>query len=114
MTSRYSNRKVVRNQSEMYKPLFKKRGIKYINQYKTAKLSYPTKQEMATLDDFLYTWKAGDKYFKLAHQFYGDPSVWWIIAWYNRAPTEADIRPGQSISIPHPLDQILPILMRSV
>jgi len=104
----------VRNQSEMYKSLFEKRGIKYINQFKTAKLSYPTKKEMATLNDVLYTWKAGDKYFKLAHQFYGDATAWWIIAWYNRAPTEADIRPGQPIYIPQPLDKILPILMRNV
>ena len=112
MTSRFDNRTIVRNQNEMYKPLLKKRGIKFINQYKSATLSFPTPRERASLKEVDYAWKAGDKYFKLAHRFYGDASLWWIIAWYNHKPTEADVRPGQVITIPLPLDAILPLLMR--
>jgi|ETNvirenome_6_85_1030632.scaffolds.fasta_scaffold00641_4 nucleoid-associated protein YgaU len=113
MTSRYDNRKVVKNQDAMYKSLFKKRGIRFINQYKTAKLHFPTGKEQAQLSTTSHIWKSGDKYYKLASLYYGDPSLWWVIAWFNRRPTEANIYPGQSLLIPQPLDAVLPLLMQT-
>ena len=39
-------------------------------------------------------WKLGDRFYKLADQYYGDPTLWWIIAWYNRMPTESHAEGG--------------------
>jgi nucleoid-associated protein YgaU len=113
MTSRYDNKEAVKNQSELYKSFFKKRGIKFINQFRTGKLSFPSNKETSTIKQIDHIWRAGDKYYKLAQKFYNDPSLWWIIAWYNMKPTEGHVHPGQVISIPLPLDRVLAIFMRN-
>jgi len=59
-----------------------------------------------------YTWGTGDRYFKLAHKFYGDASLWWLIAWYNQAPTDSHVKTGEVIQIPLPLDAIMAMYMQ--
>ena len=54
-----------------------------------------------------YIWGVGDRYFKLAHRFYGDSKLWWVIAWFNKKPTESHVDVGDLILIPTDLDQIL-------
>jgi len=51
----------------------------------------------------------GDRYFKLAHRFYGDSKLWWVIAWFNKKPTESHVDVGDLILIPTDLYQILNI-----
>ena len=36
-----------------------------------------------------------------------DTNLWWVIAWYNKKPTEAHVKAGETIVIPLPLDKIL-------
>jgi nucleoid-associated protein YgaU len=43
----------------------------------------------------------------LAHKHYGDANLWWIIAWYNKKPTEAHVKMGDIITIPLPLDKVI-------
>jgi len=45
MASRYDNREAVINRSEMYKKQFDNRGVRFVRQYKTADISYPTLAE---------------------------------------------------------------------
>ena len=45
-------------------------------------------------------WVVGDRYFKLAQRYYNDHKLWYIIALYNRKPTESQIEPGEEIKIP--------------
>jgi nucleoid-associated protein YgaU len=49
----------------------------------------------------------GDRYWKLASRYYGDPKLWWAIAWYNQRPTEAHLKAGTKIFIPQPIDKVL-------
>ena len=112
MTSRYDNRMAAINNLEMYKSLFKKRGVKFIKQYKSPKMYYPTDREMSRLRDIDYTWKMGDRFYKLATEYYNDSTLWWIIAWYNQKPTESHVSTGDVLQIPLPLDAILPLFMR--
>ena len=49
----------------------------------------------------------GDRYYKLAASFYGDARYWWIIAWFNKKPTESHIKVGDIIRIPTSLGDIL-------
>ena len=111
MTSRYENKKIVKNQSDLYASLFKEREVYFIRQYRTGKLNFPTPRQNATIDAAPYIWKIGDKYWKLAEKHYGDPRAWWILAWYNRKPTEAHVRAGQIVLIPSPLSTLLSIFM---
>ena len=105
--SRYDGRTIVRNRDIMYKKVFKDRGVKQIRQYMSPKFAYPTPQQIGTLDTVSYTWKLGDRLYKIADYHYGDSRLWWVIAWYNKKPTEYHISIGDIIHIPFPLDRIL-------
>ena len=107
MTSRYFNREVAVNFSSKYKSLFKKRNITFVNQYTTPEQIYPTAEEISNLATLSHIWSLGDRYYKLADEHYNDPSLWWIIAWYNRMPTEAHVKIGWVIDIPLPLEDVL-------
>ena len=112
MASRYDNREAVINRSEMYKKQFDNRGVRFVRQYKTADISYPTLAEQSFLDSEIRVWKVGDRLYKLADQYYGDPTYWWLIAWYNQAPTESHIRVGDVIEIPMPFNRVMSIYAR--
>lgn len=54
--------------------------------------------------DFQYSeheWKYGDKLYKIAHKFYGDSKLWWIIAHVNMKPTDSHYEPGDVLIIPN-------------
>ena len=112
MTSRYDNRLAAFNNLPMYRSLLKKRGIKFIRQFKTADIYFPTDEEMGTLREVDHIWRLGDRFYKLAHTYYDNAELWWIIAWYNQTPTESHVTTGQVIQIPLPLDKVLPLFMR--
>jgi len=54
-----------------------------------------------TSEDFYIITTAGDRYDKLAQQFYQDSSLWWIIASANNSERASLIvQPGVQIRIP--------------
>lgn len=112
MASRYDNRKVRKNSSERYKSQFKKRGVKFIRQYKTANVTYPTPAEQASLDSTRIIWGSGSRFYKLSSEYYGDPTYWWLIAWFNRTPTEAHVQVGDVIEVPLPFEAVMSLYMR--
>ena len=106
--SRYKNFRVLNNSNEYYRKLRQKRNnTKNIVQYETPILRHPTIAERASLATTQHIWVLGDRYYKLANKFYNDPTLWWIIAWYNARPTEADILPGDLILIPLSVEDVL-------
>ena len=107
MTDRYLNRPVVVNDLDRYKPILKERGIKFAKIFTTPVLVHPTSEDIAELNIISHRWKIGDKYFKLAHQYYGNSEMWRGIAWFNQAPTEAHLELGQVVYIPTPVQDVL-------
>lgn len=83
------------------------RQVPFIRQYGTDRMSYPTIPQIQTFSNVTHIWKVGDKFYKLAIKYYRDPQYWWIIALYNKTPTEAHIKIGEAISIPLPLEKVL-------
>jgi nucleoid-associated protein YgaU len=112
MSSRYNNSRPFTNQEELYEEFFEDRDINYVRQYRTGRLRHPTVAERASLQRVNHIWKLGDRLSKLAHQYYGDSRLWWVIAWYNGRPTEAHFKIGTLIRIPLPLNRVLSILKR--
>ena len=111
MASRYIRTFNVDNDTEFYDFLRKKRGnLKNIRHQETPIMKNPTVAERAALDSTGYIWKLGDRYYNLAHKYYGKTEYWWVIAWYNGYPTEADVLPGDYIEIPLNLEKALMIL----
>ena len=105
--SRYTNRSIFRNDNDLYEEFCEERDVKYFRQYATPNLVYPTAIDMRDLKTIPHIWKRGDRYFKLAHEHYGDSTLWWIIAWFNKKPTESHIKLGATILIPKPLTKII-------
>jgi len=105
--SRYDEREIVENSLESYKDQLDNRNVKTIKHYSTPVLEYPTDEEKGNLDVRAHIWKVGDRFYKLATEFYGSPEYWWIIAWYNRAPTESHFNLGDVVYIPKPLEAVL-------
>jgi len=110
--TRYNKRRVFTNKSFNYKfsEIFRKRGLTALTQFKSAHLKYPAVSQIEELNTQSIIWTVGQKYFKLAAEYYGDPAYWWVIAWYNQQPLEANIKGGDIIEVPQPLELILDFL----
>ena len=107
MSNRYDNRLIFKNDNELYTSLLETRGVDSINHYSSPVLHYPDLNTLKSLTRIRHTWSAGDRYYKLAHQYYGSPRYWWVIAQFNQKPTEADVIVGEVIFIPTPLEAVL-------
>jgi len=105
--SRYEERSTKDNKDKLYSKHLQERGVKKIKHHTTPTLGQPSTSEMAALDVEVVLWKRGDRYWKLAEQFYGNAQLWWVIAWYNKKPTEADVALNDTILIPQPLEKVL-------
>ena len=108
--ARYTSSKIINNSNEFYEFLRKKRGVKNIKQHATIRLKNPGSGERQLANTVTHVWSYGDRYFKLAAQYYGRPEYWWVIAWWNGRPTEADVDNGTALQIPTDLEQALQIL----
>lgn len=107
MSDRYLKRRLLRNNMEAYAKLFEERDVKAITQYNTAIFNYPSAADIRELTSVQHIWHTGDRYYKLAAKYYGEPTYWWVIAFYNKAPTEAHLSLGDVIDIPLPLERVL-------
>ena len=110
MPTRYNKTRTVINSGEYYEPLRKPRNLKKVVQYVTPIIHHPTVADRASLTTTAHLWGYGDRYYKLAYQYYNDERLWWVIAWYNGYPTEAHITPGFTIYIPLNIENVLKIL----
>ena len=104
---RYNNQDVFVNEEENYKRYLKPRGMNLINQFNTPKFRFPDQTNMKNFSSIRHIWSTGDRYFKLASEYYDDPKMWWVIAFYNKKPTEFHVSLGEIIYIPKPLETVL-------
>ena len=95
------------NNRNLYRTYFQDRNVKFIEQYTSPTITYPTASEIQDLLLRKHTWTQGDRFFKLAIEFYGSSRYWWIIPWFNQKPLEADYEYGDLIYIPLPLQEVL-------
>jgi hypothetical protein len=107
--SRYDKRDIIKNTSldYAYSEIFRGRGLVSPLQYTLASFKNLTEKEIEGFQLETKIWSVGEKYFKLAYEYYGDPEYWWVIAWYNQKPLETDFVPGEVVEIPLPLELVL-------
>jgi hypothetical protein len=110
LISRYTTRRVFKNDSERYQDMFNVRNVKYINQYSTPEFEYPDVDNYDRIETIEHVWSIGDRFYKLAGEYYGDVNNWWVIAKFNNLPTESHVKLGDVILIPTPLHEILNIM----
>ncbi len=105
---RYKNQEVFTNIDEAYQRYLKKtRGMKEIRQYNTPTFKHPSTEDSRKFTVINHIWSVGDRYFKLAEEYYNDPTMWWVIALYNQKPTEFQFKLGDVVYIPTPLETVL-------
>ena len=84
------------------------RGVKKIRHYNTPKMKYPKPEAIANeITRIAHIWKSKDMYWKLAAEHSGDSELWWVLAWFNKKPTESHVQWGDIIPIPMPLETVL-------
>ena len=107
--SRYKNLNIMANNDVDYRKRFAKRydKRKELLHFETQILTYPTFDEIRDLEYANHIWSLGDRYYKLAHHHYGNSKYWWVIAWFNKKPTEQHVGIGDLIKIPLPLNDVL-------
>ena len=108
--SRYNKIMAVNNVDDGYKKLYYySRNITNtgLKQLPTLNLKYPTAEQILNYTIQNETWGLGQRFYKLATKYYGDPQYWWVIAFFNKAPTEQHVAIGQTIQVPLPLNTIL-------
>ena len=104
---RYRRTKIIRNDDPSYEEVLEGRGKNFIRQYALPKFRRLTKAQIRSLEKIPHVWSEGDRYYKLAQHFYGDSAHWWIIAWFNKKPTEGHINFGDLIYVPLPLERVI-------
>jgi len=100
---RYDGRAIFKTNNPLYRDDLRKRGLKYFRFYETPRFEILSPFDVGEITDVGHVWSLGDRYYKLAHKYYGDSEMWWVIAWYNGKPTEAHLKIGDRIKIPTPL-----------
>ena len=100
----------ITNDIDFYRELRERRGVKQIEQFTTPRLRQPTVSDRMRLKTSTHIWKYGDRFYNLAHQYYGDARYWWVIAWFNGIPTEAEANTGDVLEIPLDISEALLVL----
>jgi hypothetical protein len=78
-----------------------------LSQFETLRLDYPKEEDITQFSFANEFWKSGDRMHKYAEAHYGDPTYWWVIAWFNKKPTDSHFKIGDLVKIPLPLMQVL-------
>ena len=102
---RNRNRFVFLNSDELYEDILRRKRITSLKQYQTR--LFTNLRSKPGIETSTHIWKTGDRYYKLANTYYGNPQLWWIIALYNQKPTEGHLRIGDVIEIPSPINLLL-------
>ena len=108
--SRYRQRPTGINDYEQYDKMHKERGVRRIELYRTPIFKYFDEDDIREVDYINYVWKSGDSFWKLAKKYLNSPKNWWVVAAFNKKPTEAHVELGEVIKIPTSLTQALQVL----
>ena len=107
MTDRNVKRKILKNGAKGYSEIIGKRGLSSAVQYGKLRIPDITLDERKSLQTQKHIYKTGDKLYKISYSYYGDTKYWWVIAWFNRKPTDFHCKIGDTIYVPFPLKQAL-------
>ena len=100
--SRYQNNVTFKNTDASYINQFNARKVDHIQQHTSVVFNWS-----ANFDVEEEYWGVGFRFYKLADKYYGDPSLWWVIPWFNQKPLESDFQAGDPVMIPMPLEKVL-------
>ena len=75
MASRYDDRDIIINVHELYEEQRSNRGVSRIVHYETPILRHPAIEDFTRITTVPKMWTTGDRFYKIAHQAYGDGNL---------------------------------------
>ena len=108
--SRYKNNIITVTDIRDHEELLTKRGISKAVHFSFSRFKELKVRDILDLNIIPHTWSSSDRLFKLSSRYYGDPTYWWVIAYFNNKPLETDFILGETVEIPTPLEKILMIM----
>ena len=104
---RNENRLKFYNDNKLYDEFFDKKNKKGFVQYNSPSYNEVTEEQKDNIQSAIRIWKTGDRFYKLAFEYYGNPQYWWVIALFNNTPTESHVKPGDQILIPVDHEEVI-------
>jgi hypothetical protein len=104
--SRYDGKQIIVNNDERYSDYLRNRGVNHFSHYVISKLKYPSIDDLQSLQNISIIWSQEDRLWKLSQKYYGDPTLWYIIGFMNKKPTDQHISIGDIIYVFFPLEQV--------
>ena len=114
MVKRNDYRELFLNNNKLYAGTLREKGLKTIEHYGKLALQGLTVEEIKELTILDHVWLSEDRFSKLALEYYGDSSFWWVIAYFNKRPIDNLCKLGDVINIPLPLEDVLYHITRNV
>ena len=102
------NSVILENEERIYGKFMDKLGTSKIDHSSLILFGNPVSSEFLkkiSISKHLFT--ASDRLSKIAFKFYGDAELWWVLAWFNGKPTDFHCKVGDTILIPHPVEEAI-------
>lgn len=99
---------VLVNDDRLYSEFLRKTGTQTVDHYGLIMFGDPKQEDFLrqiTVSEHVFT--ATDSLSKIASKHYGEPRLWWVIAWFNTKPTDLHCEVGEKLFIPHPIGEVL-------
>ena len=109
MPIRYNKRDVVYSPDVISETSMKRRQ-RISDFYSSSALKHPTQEEYNRVGSRRVIWTQTSRLTSLAQEHLGSYEYWWVIAWWNKKPTEAHFKHGDIVYIPSDLNLALEAL----
>lgn len=104
--NRYKLTPIMENTSKKYEEIFQEKNVSKI--YHLTTNSFADISNDINLFDYTYhIWTANDKLTILAHRYYNDTRLWFLIALVNKVPNDFYLNVGDRLIIPFPVEKVL-------
>ena len=95
------------NKNEMFKQISDRRILEEITILSANEFRPVSEEFKDSLSYYEHEWRRGDKFYKLAYDFYGNIDYWWIIPLFNNKPTEFHYKAGDMVLVPIEIELLL-------
>lgn len=113
MPSRNDYRNIVINDSFLRESIHDRRHAEKIKILtKIPSNSITEEDKLNGIYEKMETFEISTKMYKLSNKYYGSPDYWWLIAWYNKKPTDSHFKVGDPVYIPLPFEKMISIATR--
>lgn len=108
MTEWNDNSVILENEDRIYGKFMDKIGTKKVDHSSIILFGNPVDSEfLKKIRVSKHIYAASDRLSKLAHKYYGEAELWWVLAWFNGKPTDFHCKIGDIILIPTPVEEAI-------